>query len=69
MGSKSDFAAMLSFVGKHKIHPVIAGVFPLDKINEAFAFLKSTAQFGKVVLAIPSYEDWIAVRHTWISGP
>lgn len=54
MGSKSDFAAMLSFVGKHKIHPVIAGVFPLDKINEAFAFLKSTAQFGKVVLAIPS---------------
>ena len=53
MGTERDFADMLSFVHQHRIHPVVAAVFPLDQINEAFNFIRSRSQFGKVVLAIP----------------
>lgn len=52
MGSPADFKAMLEFVTKHKIRPVIDSVFPLAEINNALARLKESNQFGKVVITI-----------------
>lgn len=54
MGSNRDFAAMLEFVDEHRIRPIVARVFPFDQVNEAFAYLKNTSQFGKVVLSLPT---------------
>lgn len=51
MGSPDNFAAMLDFVSKHKIMPVIDEVFPLNEGNEAFKKMTVSSQFGKLVLS------------------
>jgi len=50
MGSPREFAAMVDFVKKHRIDPVVAKVFPLAEGAEALSYLDSGAQQGKVVL-------------------
>lgn len=52
MGSPNDFKALLSFVDQHKITPQVDTVFPITKINEAFAYFRSGQQQGKVVISI-----------------
>ena len=52
MGSPSEFEAMLNFVQKHRIIPVVDSVFPLKEGANAFEKLKSGTQFGKIVLTI-----------------
>lgn len=52
MGSPADFAAMLEFVVKHQIHPVIDSAFPLSDGNAAVEQMKISPQFGKYVLRI-----------------
>lgn len=52
MGSPSDFTAMLEFVQRHQIRPIIDRVFPLAEGNEAINQMKSSPQFGKYVLRI-----------------
>lgn len=52
MGSDQDFSQMLSFVTRHKIQPLVDRVFPLEQINEAFAYMQAGQQFGKVVISI-----------------
>jgi NADPH:quinone reductase-like Zn-dependent oxidoreductase len=52
MGSPADFSAMVSFVEKHEIHPVVDAVFPLEEGNHALGHMQSAPQFGKYVLAI-----------------
>ncbi len=52
MGSPSDFTAMMKLVTHHKIRPLIDRVIPLEQGNEAVAMMKSSPQFGKIVLAI-----------------
>lgn len=52
MGSPADFAAMTEFVTRKAIHPVISEVFPLDRVNDAFALLERGGQFGKIVVRI-----------------
>ncbi|WP_238368474.1 alcohol dehydrogenase catalytic domain-containing protein [Mesobacterium pallidum] len=51
MGSPADFSAMLDFVAKKGITPVIQASFPLDDIAGAFDALQD-AHFGKVVVEI-----------------
>lgn len=53
MGSPDDFAAMLAFVEKHRIEPMIDAVFPLAEANDALARMKDSPQFGKYVLSVP----------------
>ncbi|MSU36455.1 MAG: alcohol dehydrogenase [Pedosphaera sp.] len=53
MGSSADFAAMTEFVLRHAIRPVVSEVFPLDRVADAFAYLETGRQFGKVVVRIP----------------
>ncbi len=52
MGSPADFAAMLAFVEKHQIRPIVDCVFPLADGNQALNLMKSSPQFGKYVLAV-----------------
>lgn len=52
MGSPADFKAMTEFVVGKAIHPVVSDVFPMEKIQEAFACLEGGAQFGKVVVKL-----------------
>jgi len=53
MGNAADFEAMLQFVNQHRIIPVIDRVFGMDAVNEAYARMDQSEQFGKIVLQIP----------------
>lgn len=52
MGSPREFKAMLAFVGKHKIVPVVDSIFPLSEGNTAFEKMGKGEQFGKIALSI-----------------
>ena len=52
MGSPSDFAAMLDFVEKHQITPIIDDVIPFQEANSALQRMANAEQFGKIVLDI-----------------
>ncbi|MCS7074780.1 MAG: zinc-binding dehydrogenase, partial [Bacteroidia bacterium] len=49
MGNDNDFEAMLAFVGKHRIEPIIAKEFELSDAERGFRLLKEGSQFGKIV--------------------
>jgi zinc-binding alcohol dehydrogenase/oxidoreductase len=50
MGSPADWSAMVSFVARHKLRPVVSDVFPLERAGEAFTRMEQSAQFGKIVV-------------------
>lgn len=52
MGSPQEFHDMLAFVNEHKIVPVVDRVFPLESGGDAFTYLDSGLQLGKVVVEI-----------------
>ncbi|PTL40218.1 zinc-binding dehydrogenase [Alkalicoccus saliphilus] len=52
MGSHEEYRAMLAFVSKHNIHPVVDRVFSIDKAEEALKYLEKGVQFGKVALRV-----------------
>ena len=52
MGTLEEFNAMLKFVEKHRIVPVVDSVFKLEEGNKALQRLGDGKQFGKVVLKI-----------------
>ena len=50
MGSPTDWTAMVDFVSRHRITPVVSEVYPLDQAAKAFALMEEGGQFGKIVL-------------------
>jgi zinc-binding alcohol dehydrogenase/oxidoreductase len=50
MGTKDDFTAMLNFVDKHKIVPVVDETFDLKDAQKAVEKMGNSSQFGKIVL-------------------
>ena len=52
MGSPDDFAAMLEFVAKHQLVPVVDQVFPMLHVADAFARMDAGEQFGKIVVTM-----------------
>ncbi len=52
MGSPMDFSAMMEFVEKHQIRPVVDRVYPLDQAGEAIERMGRAPQFGKTVVKI-----------------
>ena len=52
MGSPRDWSALVEFIGRNQIKPVISEVFPLDRAAEAFALMERGEQFGKIVVTI-----------------
>jgi len=52
MGTPAEFRAMLEFLTKRKLKPVVHSVLPLEKAAEAHRLLEKFSQTGKVVLRI-----------------
>ena len=50
MGSPGEFKAMLAFVERHRIIPVVDAVYALADGNTAFEKMEKGEQFGKIVL-------------------
>lgn len=52
MGSPREFRAMLTFVQKHEIVPVVDSVFALSEGAKAFEKMGKGEQFGKIVMKV-----------------
>jgi len=52
MGSPRDFAAMLAFVGRERIRPVVDRVYAMGEIAAALRRMEEAHQFGKIVIRI-----------------
>ena len=52
VGSREMFEAMNRAIETHQLRPVIDRSFPLEDTRDAFAYFKSQAHFGKVVIAL-----------------
>lgn len=52
MGSKEELQALLIFMEKHEIHPIVGHTYNLEDVEEAFDFLKENNQFGKIAIQI-----------------
>jgi len=50
MGSPDDFTAMVGFLNKHQVIPVVDEVFPLADAARAVQKMEKSTQFGKIVL-------------------
>lgn len=50
MGSPSDWSAMLAWVNRQHLRPMVSQLFPLTRAGEAFAFMERGEQFGKIVV-------------------
>jgi NADPH:quinone reductase-like Zn-dependent oxidoreductase len=50
MGSPADWEAMVAFVTRHALRPVVSDVFPLARGAEAFDLMERGGQFGKIVV-------------------
>jgi zinc-binding alcohol dehydrogenase/oxidoreductase len=50
MGNPDEFKAMLDFVSKHQIVPVVDEVLPLADAAKAVQKMEHSSQFGKIVL-------------------
>ncbi len=52
VGSRADFEALLGFLEKHPVRPVIDRVFAFDDAAAAYDYLDSGNLFGKVVIRL-----------------
>ncbi|MFI5357834.1 MAG: zinc-binding dehydrogenase [Opitutales bacterium] len=52
MGSPADWSAMVAFVARHRIKPVVSAVYPLAQAGEALALMERGGQFGKIVVTL-----------------
>jgi len=52
MGSAEDWAAMIEFVDRHRIRPVVEASFPFERAAEAFDLMERGGQFGKIVVRL-----------------
>ncbi len=50
MGNDEEFEAMVAFVNKHQINPVVDSVRPFHQVVSAFDEMKAGRQFGKLVV-------------------
>ena len=52
MGTKSELHSVMRLVASGRFKPTVDRVFPLAEAAAAHAYLESSSQFGKVVLAV-----------------
>jgi zinc-binding alcohol dehydrogenase/oxidoreductase len=52
MGSPADWDAMVAFVNRQHLRPIVSDVFPLARAAEAFALMERGGQFGKIVVEV-----------------
>ncbi|MDN5200302.1 zinc-binding dehydrogenase [Fulvivirgaceae bacterium BMA10] len=51
MGADPEFMAMLDFVNKYRIRPIIDFVFPMAGVQSAFDRMEENKHFGKIILS------------------
>ncbi len=52
MGTPQEFEAMVDFVARHRLVPVVDSVWPLEEAPRAFERMAKGEQFGKIVLEV-----------------
>src|SRR5690625_4268484 len=52
MASREELREMLSFMERHKLHPVVDSTYTLDEAKEALDYLKNGEQYGKIAVKI-----------------
>jgi len=52
MGSDQEFGAMVNFVDRHQLRPVVDKVYPIAEAAAAFQRMEEGQQFGKIVLRV-----------------
>jgi len=52
VGSRADYLRMSGFIERHRIRPVIARVFPLERYEDALKLMDSGSFVGKIVLTL-----------------
>jgi NADPH:quinone reductase-like Zn-dependent oxidoreductase len=52
VGSRADFEALLAFLEKHPVKPVVDRVFAFEDASAAYDYMDSGALFGKVVIRL-----------------
>ena len=52
VGSVEDLQAMCNAISLNGMKPVIDRTFSFNQVREAFAYMASSAHFGKVAIAI-----------------
>src|SRR5437588_3895544 len=52
MGTKSELHTVIKLVTAGRLRPIVDRIFPLAEAAAAHAYLESSSQFGKVVLAV-----------------
>jgi len=52
MGTKSELHSVMRLVASGRFKPIVDRIFPLAACAQAHAYLESSSQFGKVVLAV-----------------
>jgi D-arabinose 1-dehydrogenase-like Zn-dependent alcohol dehydrogenase len=55
MGSRKEFSAVIAFIAKHHIQPVVDSVYEMSdaaSVDDAFDVMKAGTQFGKLVVKI-----------------
>ena len=50
VGSRTDFEQMNAFIVDHQMHPVVDREFDFEQANEAFAYMRDSKHFGKIVI-------------------
>ncbi len=51
VGSRADFEALLAFMEKHRIEPIVEATYSFDKLQEAFDHF-DRSPFGKIVVKV-----------------
>ncbi|GAA0293728.1 zinc-binding alcohol dehydrogenase/oxidoreductase [Gracilibacillus halotolerans] len=52
MGSREEYLALLQFMEKHQIKPLMDKVYSFEELDEAFDYLKEQKQLGKIAIQI-----------------
>ncbi len=52
LGTIEEFQSMINLLNKHKIHPVIEGVFNFEDAENAMRMMDDSSQFGKIVIKV-----------------
>lgn len=52
MGTEAEFEAMVHFIEKYQIQPIISKTFQLEEAEEALRYMDNGTQFGKIVMKV-----------------
>src|SRR6185437_10386645 len=52
VGSRADFEALLDFIAKHHVKPVVDRVVPFSSAPDAFKLMEAGEFFGKIVIGV-----------------